>query len=71
MKINETHPREKGITLWGHCQSILDDPLISTIVGILTFISRINTAAAGSLKARKILIIQKFSFYMQLEFHTQ
>ena len=26
MKINETHPREKGFVLWGHCQNILDDP---------------------------------------------
>ena len=26
MQINETHPREKGFVLWGHCQNILDDP---------------------------------------------
>ena len=26
MKVNETHPREKGFVLWGHCQNILDDP---------------------------------------------
>ena len=26
MKINETHPTEKGFVLWGHCQNILDDP---------------------------------------------
>ena len=26
MKINETHPGEKGLILWGHCQNILDDP---------------------------------------------
>ena len=26
MKIIETHPREKGFVLWGHCQNILDDP---------------------------------------------
>ena len=29
MKINETHPREKGFVLWVHCQNILDDPRIS------------------------------------------
>ena len=28
MKINETHPRDKGFVLWGHCQNILDDPRI-------------------------------------------
>ena len=26
VKIIETHPRIKGFVLWGHCQSILDDP---------------------------------------------
>ena len=26
MNINETHPREKAFSLWGHCQNILDDP---------------------------------------------
>ena len=26
MKIIETHPKEKGFVLWGHCQNILDDP---------------------------------------------
>ena len=41
-----------------------------TIVGILTFISRINTASE-SFKARKILIFEHFSFYEQLKFHTQ
>ena len=40
------------------------------IVGILAFISMINTSE--SLKARKvILIFQHFSFYEQLKFHTQ
>ena len=26
MKIIETHPREIGFVLWGHCQNLLDDP---------------------------------------------
>ena len=39
-----------------------------TIVGILTFISRINTASE-SFNARKIFIFQPF--YEQLNFHAQ
>ena len=41
-----------------------------TIVGILTFISRINTLSER-LKARNIYIFQNFSFYEQLKFHAQ
>ena len=41
-----------------------------TIVGILTFISMINTTS-GSLKARKFFIFQYFCFYEQLEFCFQ
>ena len=40
-----------------------------TIVGILTFISMINTTSE-SLKARKVFIVQHFSFYEQLKFHA-
>ena len=40
-----------------------------TIVGILTFISRINTASKN-FKARKIFNFQHFSFYEQLKFHA-
>ena len=42
----------------------------TTFVGILTFISRINTASK-SLKARKIFIFQHFRFYEQLKLHAQ
>ena len=28
MKVIETHPREIGFVLWGHCQNLLDDPRI-------------------------------------------
>ena len=28
VKIIETHPREVGFVLWGHCQNLLDDPRI-------------------------------------------
>ena len=35
---------------------------IPTIVGILTFISMMNTTS-GSLKARQVFILQHFSFY--------
>ena len=41
-----------------------------TIVGILTFISMINTTPEG-LKARNFFICRYFSFYEQLKFHTQ
>ena len=38
-------------------------------VGILTFISMINTTPE-SLKARKVFIFQHFSFYEQLKIHA-
>ena len=41
-----------------------------TIVGILTFISVINTASER-LKARNFFICQYFSFYEQLKVHAQ
>ena len=41
-----------------------------TIVGILTFISMINSTSR-SLKARKVYIFQHFSFYEQLVFTAQ
>ena len=43
---------------------------MSTIVGILTFISRINTSYE-SLKARNTQLFQRFSFYEQLKFYAQ
>ena len=41
-----------------------------TIVGILTFISMINTTSEG-LKAKNFFICQLFSFYEQLKFCAQ
>ena len=41
-----------------------------TNVGILTFISMINTTSER-LKARHVFICWYFSFYEQLKFHTQ
>ena len=49
---------------------ILINVKLSTIVGILTFISMTN-ATSDSLKARKVFNFQHFSFYLQLKFHTQ
>ena len=43
---------------------------MSTIVGILTFISRKNTSYE-SLKARNTYLFQRFSFYEQLKFYAQ
>ena len=41
-----------------------------TFVGILTYISLINTTSE-SLKARKVYTFKDFSFYEQLKFHVQ
>ena len=41
-----------------------------SIVGILTFISMINTTSEG-LKARNFFICPDFIFYEQLKFHAQ
>ena len=49
---------------------VLINVKMPTIVGILTFISMINTTYE-SLKARKAFIFQHFSFYMLLKFHAQ
>ena len=39
MNINETFPREKAFSLWGHCQNILDDPRILIIIGFKRYFS--------------------------------
>ena len=49
---------------------VLINVKIKTFVGILTFISMINTTSE-SLKASKIFIFQHFSFYEQIKFHAQ
>ena len=49
---------------------ILINIKMPTNVGILTFISMINTTSE-CLKARKLSIFQHFSFYEQLKFHDQ
>ena len=41
-----------------------------TIVGVLTFLSMINTTSER-LKARNVFICRYFSFYEQLKFHAQ
>ena len=43
--------------------------LMPTIVGLLTFIIRINTSS-DSLKARKISVFRHFSFYEQLKLYA-
>ena len=43
---------------------------ITTIDGILTFISMINTTSERN-KARNFFICRYFSFYEQLKFHAQ
>ena len=49
---------------------ILINVKMPTIVGILIFISMINTTSE-SLKERKIYIFLHFSFHKQLKFHAQ
>ena len=50
--------------------SLLINVKMPTIVGILTFISRINTTSER-LKARNFFICWYFSFYEQLKFRAQ
>ena len=42
----------------------------TTIVGILTFISRMNTTSE-SLTARKVFIVRHFTSYQYLKFHAE
>ena len=49
---------------------VLINVKIPTIVGILTFISMINTTSER-LKARNFFIWRYFSFYEQLNFHAK
>ena len=49
---------------------LLKNIKMPTIVGILKFISMLNTTFER-LKARNFLICQYFSFYEQLKFHAQ
>ena len=71
-----THPGPEVIKLFS-CSNQLSTKFIllinvkmPTIVGILTFISMINTTTK-SLKARNVFILQLFNFYDQLKFHAQ
>ena len=48
MKINETHPREKGFVLWGHCQNILDDPRKSKVACIANTVDPDHTGLLGA-----------------------
>ena len=41
-----------------------------TIIGILTFITMVNTTSESS-RERKIFIFHHFSFHEQLKFHAQ
>ena len=42
-----------------------------TIVGILTFISMINTTFKSLMKVRKVFLFQHFILYEHLKFHAQ
>ena len=48
---------------------MLTNVKMPTIVGILTFISMINTTSCG-LKAIEVFNFQQFSFYEQLNVHA-
>ena len=50
--------------------SMLINVKMPAIVGILTFISMINTTSE-SLKARKVIIFQHFNFCDRLKFNAQ
>ena len=73
--VAESTPASKVIKLFS-CSTQLSMKFIllinvkmSTIVGILTFISMINTTSER-LKARNFFICQYVSFYEQLKFHA-
>ena len=75
-KILEHRPGPKVIKLFP-CSTrlntkfiLLINVIMPPIVGILTFISMINTSS-DCLNARKIFIFQHFSFYEQLKFRVQ
>ena len=55
---------------WSMKLILLINVKMPTIVGILTFISRINIASE-SIKARNISLIQHFSFKDRLKLHAQ
>ena len=57
-------------TLLGRKFILLINVKKPTSVGILTFISMINTASEG-LKSRNLFICRYFSFYEQLKFCAQ
>ena len=60
MKINETHPREKGFVLRGHCQNILDDPRKVIITAGIDMACVIYGAEAVTIK--KSVSLFKFWF---------
>ena len=60
----------QALYLWATGLPLLISVKISTIVGILTFISMINTTSER-LKARNFFICQYFSFYEQLKIRAQ
>ena len=53
-----------------HKLILLINVKMPTIVGILKFISKINTTYE-SFKARQILIFQHFSYYKHVKFYAQ
>ena len=64
------------VSTWPRCYKTfsfstqLSMNLSCSIIGILTFISMINTSSE-SLKAKQIFIFQHCSFYEQLNLHAQ
>ena len=48
MKVIETHPREKGFILLGHCQNILDDPRSTVMISYILVVYAINATIADA-----------------------
>ena len=69
LKVREKSVKSQGILKW----ILSGNPVnvkMPTTVGILTFISMVNTTTER-LKARNFFICWYFSFYEQLKFHAQ
>ena len=62
MKVIETHPREIGFVLWGHCQNLLDDPRIyrnCTFYSAVMFTetSNVKTPRIGQYREKQMAVI--------------
>ena len=70
LKLFVVSPGPEGIKLFSYSTQLSTKFILIIIVGILTFISMINTTSER-LKARNFFICRYFNFYEQLKFRAQ